>query len=224
MIDSLNDLMADPKNVVYVMSGRQPEELDSTFRNAFGIGLIAENGCFIREYGPTARPWQSFVDLRKMKGWKKEARQILKYYLDRINGSTLEVRQCSMLFHYDNAENSRQAGECAEQVNTAFKHMGVQAIPVPNTLIVEQTEFNKATAAVYIYNSLCETKMAPDFFMVAGNDRDDEAAFRYANMVMKDGCTVSIGRRNTEAQATLQGSTGLLGVLEMLPKAGGMLS
>ena len=60
--------------------------------------------------------------------------------------------------------------------------------------------------------------------MVAGNDRDDEVVFRYANDLRKlatlqDVFTVSIGKRNTEAQATLpQGSTGLVNVLDKLAK------
>jgi hypothetical protein len=53
-----------------------------------------------------------------------------------------------------------------------------------------------------------------DFLMVAGDGRDDEVIFRWANELGKDGTvanvtTVSLGSRNTEAGCTLtQGVTG----------------
>lgn len=55
-----------------------------------------------------------------------------------------------------------------------------------------------------------------DFLMVAGDGRDDEVIFRWANELGRDGTvknvtTVSLGSRNTEAGCTLtQGVTGML--------------
>lgn len=60
--------------------------------------------------------------------------------------------------------------------------------------------------------------------MVAGNDRDDELVFKYANELGKIGTvrnvfTVAVGKRNTEAQSSLpQGSTALVTVLEKLAR------
>jgi trehalose 6-phosphate synthase/phosphatase len=60
-----------------------------------------------------------------------------------------------------------------------------------------------------------EDKKAPvDFLMVAGDGRDDEVIFRWANDlgesgVVKDVTTVSLGSRDTQAMKTLtQGVTG----------------
>ena len=55
-----------------------------------------------------------------------------------------------------------------------------------------------------------------DFLMVAGDGRDDECIFRWANDLSKDKAvknvtTVSLGNRNTEAGTTItQGVTGKL--------------
>lgn len=54
-----------------------------------------------------------------------------------------------------------------------------------------------------------------DFLMVAGDGRDDEVIFRWANELERDKTvkhvtTVSLGSRNTEAGCTLtQGVTGM---------------
>ncbi|RAL62949.1 hypothetical protein DID88_004038 [Monilinia fructigena] len=47
-IDTLNDILQDEENTVYVMSSRQPEELDRLFKRVPRLGLIAENGCFLK--------------------------------------------------------------------------------------------------------------------------------------------------------------------------------
>ena len=63
-----------------------------------------------------------------------------------------------------------------------------------------------------------------DFLMVAGDGRDDEVIFRWANELGRDETvkhvtTVSLGSRNTEAGYTLtQGVTGMLFFLLTLLK------
>lgn len=58
-----------------------------------------------------------------------------------------------------------------------------------------------------------------DFLMVAGDGRDDEVIFRWANYLGNDGTvsnvtTVSLGSRNTEAGCTLtQGVTGMFYIM-----------
>lgn len=63
ILDALNELTVDSKNDVYVMSGRTPKELESHFRTAPQLGLIAENGCFVRDSGSDKRSWTTFPDM-----------------------------------------------------------------------------------------------------------------------------------------------------------------
>jgi trehalose 6-phosphate synthase/phosphatase len=233
VVDTLNDLMSDAKNTVYIMSGRQPEELESIFRLATGLGLIAENGCFVRTYGTVSDNWEMYVDMAEVTRWKSDVKAILNYYNERMEGSYIEERHCSILFRYEKVEDqetaTRQAGDCAEAINSGCKTMRIHAVPIHKAVLIEQEEFSKGTAAKNIYRTLRERNddngtRAPDFLMVAGDDREDEVVFRWANQLGKDEqlCdifTVSVGRRNTEAQAALtQGSTGLLAVLQKLAK------
>ena len=233
IIDTLNDLMADAKNVVYVMSGRKPEELENVFRTANSPGLIAENGCFVRECGAAPSDWQYYVDMNEVKRWKEDVKGILKYYVERMEGSYIEDRHCSFLFRYEKVEDqeaaTRQAGDCADQINSSCESMRIQAVPISKAVLIEQIDFSKGTAATHIFDQLRERTRAkgletPDFLMVAGDDREDEVIFRWANELGKTGVprdvfTVSVGKRNTEAQAALtQGSTGLLSVLQKLAK------
>lgn len=234
VVDALMDLMADAKNIVYVMSGRRPQEMESTFRALPSLGLIAENGCFMREFGGGGNVWQCFTDEELTEKWKKDVMGILAYHADRVEDSYIEERNCSLLFRYEKSVDqptaTRQAGESADQINSACKVLGIHAVPITKALLVEQVEYTKATAAKHIFedlhlNAIEQGHQTPGFMLVAGDDREDEVIFHWANAlgeagVVRDVFTVSVGHRNTEAQATLtQGSTGLLSALAKLSAA-----
>ena len=232
ILDALKELVSDPKNIIYVMSGRKYEELETIFRTVPYLGLIAENGCFMREFGAPKDDWRAFANMDEMAKWKSDVKGILQYYLERLEGGAIEERHCSLLFRYDKAEDQaaadRQAGETADHINGACHKMNVHAVPISKAILVETLDYSKASAASLIFNELRaggqQRANEPDFLMVAGDDREDEIIFRWANDlskrgVVRDVCTVSVGKRNTEAQATLtQGTTGLVTVLQKLAK------
>ncbi|MCJ1294745.1 hypothetical protein MMC34_006303 [Xylographa carneopallida] len=228
-LDVLNNLLYDEKNIVYVMSSRKPEEMDRLFRRVPKIGLIAENGCFLKEYD--TENWIDMANVEKSMTWKQSVLMILDYYKDRTEGSWIEERHCSLVFHYADAKDPagaiRQAGDCANHINDSCQGQQVHAVIVDGELLIESTEWTKGTAAARIFEGLKHHRQslgleAPEFLMVAGNAREDEIIYRWANTLAKDGVirdvtTVSVSSRNTEAMATLtQGVNGVLSALQKL--------
>lgn len=86
-------------------------------------------------------------------------------------------------------------------------------------MAVEPIDWTKGTAAQEILEGLKKKndgdKSPVDFLMVAGDGRDDEVCFRWANELGESGyikhvTTVSLGNRDTQAMKTLtQGVTGM---------------
>ncbi|KAI9814089.1 MAG: hypothetical protein M1832_005977 [Thelocarpon impressellum] len=232
VLDALNDILLEERNVVYVMSARKPEELDRLFSRVPNLGLIAENGCFLKEFG--TEEWTPVADPEKMGAWKEGVLGILNYYHERTEGSWVEERHCSLIFHHasavDQQQAARQAGECANHINGACEGQRVRALPIEKAVLVEPMDWDKATAATALYERMRRKAEAneagaagmPDFLLVAGDDRQDETIFRWANRLgeekaIRDVMTVSVGSRNTQAMATLtQGVTGVLSVLQKL--------
>jgi trehalose-phosphatase len=219
---ALNELLVDKRNIVYIMSGRTVEELEMLFGRVPSIGLIAENGCYLREM--YSDEWTAFADAQKTKKWKEAVKSILQYYVERVEGSWVEERHCSLTFHYEKAKGddgsaTRQAGDCATHINDACETQRVRAIPTKDSVIIEPMDLDKSTAAKHIVDSMKKDER-PDFLFVAGNDRDDEVVFRWAkaasdSLDIKEVTTVSVGNRNTVAMATLtQGTTGKLVLLK----------
>ena len=236
----LNDLIDDPHNTVYVMSGLMPEEMERLFRQVPGLGLIAENGCYILEAFSDSDfqdlTWTSLIDEVKVNAWKESMRDILQYYQERIEGSHVEERHCSFILDYHNAADvpavRQQVTECADHINGLCQDLHVHAFTPDGQLIVEHNRINKGSAAAMVVKSLQRMQAAegnvvafPDFLFVAGDSREDEHVFRWANKLgskkaVKDVFTVSLGHgKNTEAIATLTGVTGVLSILQRL--AGG---
>jgi len=60
---ALHDLVQDPRNVVYVVSGDAQENVENAIGHVPGLGLAASNGaCFSSPVKPgeTKRTWETF--------------------------------------------------------------------------------------------------------------------------------------------------------------------
>lgn len=242
IVDVLNELVADEKNDVYVMSGRTDREMELIFNRVRGLGLIAENGCFLRERN--SDEWVQFPDEDLTVKWKESVKPILQYYIERVEDSQVEERHCSLIFHYekahDNDTSSRHAGDCANHINDACEQQRVKAIPTKDSVIIEPIDYNKESAVKHVFNSY-PAEAQPDFIFVAGNDRSDEGVFQWAKSLKDEQViphvqTVTVGDRNSIAMSTLTNGTtgksmidifssaptnvysGLLGVLNKLAK------
>lgn len=75
LLDSLTKLAADPKNIVFVISGRDPDFLTRHMGHIPNLGMSAEHGCFIRDPGSTS--WTNLTEDIDM-GWKADVEEIFK--------------------------------------------------------------------------------------------------------------------------------------------------
>lgn len=217
-IQALNNVLEDPNNVVYVMSSRMPEEMERLFRQVARVGLIAENGCYIREHNSEA--WTKLVDDEQTRSWKAGVADMIAYFRDRTEGSWVEERHASLVFRYANCEDQeaayRHGADCAANINETCSGMGIHAVNVDGCMIVEPIRPNKATAANLVYERLdkASEEGGVDFLFVVGDGRDDEVVFKWANVLGEEEKvpvvkTVKLGLQNSEAMATMtQGVTG----------------
>ncbi|KAI5812463.1 glycosyltransferase family 20-domain-containing protein [Pyronema omphalodes] len=220
IMDTVNDLMEDPTNVVYIMSSRTVQNLEQIFLRVPGVGLLAEGGCFLRPFGK--EEWIRLADPELP--WKSSVRDILDYYVERTPGTWIEERSCSFIWHLEKAEDKaaaqRQAGDCANHVNGSCESFDVHAIPVTGGLLVECKRWNKVNACRLVLEHMQERKWIVDWILVAGSGRDDEGVFEWANgLRVEEGqenetvnkrevVTVRVGTGHTQAKATTNGVAG----------------
>lgn len=102
MLKALQVLCDDPKNIVWVISGRDQTVLDEWLgSNIKNIGLSAEHGCYIKPNGSTT--WKDVVDDLDM-SWKNDVVEIFDYYTERTQGSFVEHKKSSITWHYRMAD------------------------------------------------------------------------------------------------------------------------
>ena len=310
MVDTLSCLIAaSPNNTIYVASDRTMQDMENVFECIPDIGLIAENGCFVRPFAND--DWQSLAGELSTQAavWKQGITKQLEYYRERIVGSVIEERDCSIIFRYGQVESgekvaaARQAGDLADHINEGCHIQRIKAVPLENAISIQPRDVDKVTACQFILDDFQSSKgnrkrsrtvassttedyftgsppqehaggdhglpspisqsselsesviregdvetpralalspamepsqqqqpiaedstsarALPDFLMVAGDDREDEPVYTWANQLraQKDSAdrqsavdnvfTVCVGTRNTEASHTLtQGVTG----------------
>lgn len=114
-LDALSALMkltSDPRNVVYIVSGRDQAFLELHLGHVKHLGMSAEHGGFIRDpnnsnnHGSAMEDeetWVNFTEQLDM-GWMDEVAEIFRYYTERTTGSHIEVKKSSITWHYRSSD------------------------------------------------------------------------------------------------------------------------
>lgn len=100
-LEALEKLSSDPRNVVYIISGRDGGFLEQHLGHLKNVGFSAEHGGFIRE--PGSSTWTNFTKSLDM-SWMAEVEEIFRYYTERTTGSQIEMKKSSITWHYRNSD------------------------------------------------------------------------------------------------------------------------
>lgn len=132
-LSTLEHLCKDPRNTVFIVSGCNCDLLMQKFGGVPGLSLIAEHGYFIRRapLGNDARigqPWErhgdAFNSETTARSWRAKAEKVIEMYVDRTNGSSLELRKSAVLFRYGKSDfefGALQAAELKEHLEGVFQ-------------------------------------------------------------------------------------------------------
>ncbi|KAL7326833.1 hypothetical protein PS15p_209109 [Mucor circinelloides] len=176
MLKALQILCNDPKNIVWVVSGRDQVVLDEWLgSNISNIGLSAEHGCYLKEVG--SNEWKSIVDDMDM-SWRADVEEIFDYYTERTQGSFVEHKKSSITWHYRMADaeyGAFQAKECQNHLENAIvSKYPVEILVGKKNLEVRPMSVNKGEIVKRILSKNSDTNLV----MCAGDDKTDEDMFR----------------------------------------------
>lgn len=207
VLSMMATLSSDPKNVVFVTSSRTPKQLELLLAESPQIGLIAENGAFLREPGQSE--WQQLLNESDTRDWRRGIQKFMEYFQERTEGTSIEERRFSLTFNYKAAVDKelaiRQAAELSDQINGSRGNIPIRAVLTDGAVTVEPTNVTKATTAELALQRINAT---PGFLFVAGNSRGGETLFRWANRIEREGSvehviSVTMGTQAITAAATV---------------------
>ncbi|TKG94650.1 bifunctional alpha,alpha-trehalose-phosphate synthase (UDP-forming)/trehalose-phosphatase [Puteibacter caeruleilacunae] len=199
LLDLLEDLQRDPRNIITIISGRDRETLEKWLGH-FKVNLIVEHGVWLKTYG---EEWELIANVNN--SWMPQIRPILETFVDRTPGTNIEEKNYSLVWHYRKAEPEQgelRANELKDSLHTLTANLDLEIMEGNKVIEVKSGGINKGVAALrFLQNK------AFDFVIAIGDDWTDEYMFReLGNHEQTKDCavTIKVGLKNTSAGYKLE--------------------
>lgn len=197
---TLRALAADPRNAVYIVSGRARAELGAWFADVPGLGIAAEHGYYWREAaggGGTGSPravaaaaaasplpaldgWRAAGDPAETTTWREVVLPILRLYTESTDGSWVEEKETAAVWHYGDADpdfGGWQAKELLDHLEGVLSCEPVDAVAGAGIVEVKPRGVSKGGAAERVLAAAAAGGTPPTFILCVGDDRSDEDMF-----------------------------------------------
>ncbi|CUM63070.1 uncharacterized protein PRCAT00000635001 [Priceomyces carsonii] len=199
LIQILKALSSDPKNQVWVISGRDLEFLEK-WLGSMNIGLSAEHGCFMRDIG--SKEWINLAASFDM-SWQIEVEKVFRNFTERTPGSNIEKKKVALTWHYRRADpelGRYQAEMCMKALNeTVANKYDVEVMNGKANIEVRPRFVNKGEivkrlaltnhgekqdpSSIKKHKKDVPLEKLPDFMLCLGDDLTDEDMFKSLKVI-----------------------------------------
>lgn len=221
----LNSLCRDPKNIVFLVSGKDRKTLTEWFSSCEKLGVAAEYGYFLRTSHDA--DWETCVSIPDF-DWKQIAEPVMQLYAETTDGSTIEARESALVWNYQHADpdfGSCQAKELLDHLESVLANEPVSVKSGQHIVEVKPQGVNKGLIAERLLLTMKQKSILPDFVLCIGDDRSDEDMFgvitsakdALSPVVEVFACTV--GQKPSRAKYYLEDKTEILRMLQGLANA-----
>uniref|UniRef100_M4BDC5 CBM20 domain-containing protein n=1 Tax=Hyaloperonospora arabidopsidis (strain Emoy2) TaxID=559515 RepID=M4BDC5_HYAAE len=230
LLASLSLLCADPRNTVFVLSGKERLDLEKTLGSVRGLGLAAEHG-YLYKWGtgmnvnstngraPLSRGTTSNsmgVDVEESvwlctkdnfdDSWKDVTHAVMDIYTQRTHGTYIELKGSALLWQYRDADpefGQLQAKELHDQLLQVLEHFQVEVVTGTDYLEVRPEGVDKGVIVDRVMSTIESTSgQYVDFILCIGDDLSDEFMFQYLEDVRgrQNMFTVTVGKKPSAAK------------------------
>ncbi|XP_076948626.1 putative alpha,alpha-trehalose-phosphate synthase [UDP-forming] 7 [Bidens hawaiensis] len=226
VISIINRLCNDPKNTVFVVSGRGREDLAKWFSPCEKLGIAAEHGYFMRWQAD--KEWESYAQNASF-GWMQMAEPVMNLYTEATDGSSIERKESALVWHFQDADpsfGSAQAKEMLDHLESVLANEPVVVKSGQYIVEVKPQGVTKGLVAEKIFARMFSNERRADFVLCVGDDRSDEDMFVMIGDAIKAGvilnknnrsvfaCTV--GQKPSRAEYYLDDTVEVVNMLENL--------
>ncbi|KAK4392655.1 putative alpha,alpha-trehalose-phosphate synthase [UDP-forming] 11 [Sesamum angolense] len=177
VISVLNSLCNDPKNVVFIISGRGKDSLGKWFSQCEKLGLSAEHGYFTR--WTENSKWES-CELAVDMDWKTIALPVMEHYTEATDGSSIEQKESALVWHHQEADPDFglwQAKELLDHLESVLANDPVVVKSGQQIVEVKPQGVSKGVVVKNLMETMKNTGKPADFVLCIGDDRSDEDMF-----------------------------------------------
>lgn len=190
----VDKLAEDPKNQIWIISGRDQAFLDKWWGSK-NVGLSAEHGCFMKDVGSTK--WFNLAEAFDM-SWQLKVDEVFKRYTDQTPGSNIERKKVALTWHYRRSDpelGKYQADLCLKELRDGIeKEYDVEVMEGKANIEVRPRFVNKGEIVkrlvlnghgakqdphlIQLDPKSISASELPDFMLCLGDDTTDEDMFR----------------------------------------------
>ncbi|XP_027345295.1 probable alpha,alpha-trehalose-phosphate synthase [UDP-forming] 9 isoform X2 [Abrus precatorius] len=177
VISVLNALCNDPKNIVFIVSGRGKDSLSDWFTSCQMLGLAAEHGYFLRWNRDSE--WET-SHLAADLDWKNIVEPVMQLYTEATDGSHIETKESALVWHHQDADpdfGSCQAKELLDHLESVLANEPAVVKRGQHIVEVKPQGISKGLVAEKVLLSMVNGGNPPDFVLCIGDDRSDEDMF-----------------------------------------------
>ena len=218
-LNLLSALSSDPKNKIYIISGRDRKFLEEHL-GKLPIGLSGEHGSFIRPCPDSQTDgkveWQhAFKDLDL--SWKDAIFSLFEDFTDRTPGSFIEAKEVNVTWHYRNADpdyGDYQKNQMILALQGIAGKLPIEVINGDKCVEVRPPGINKGAI---IRRIMAEEDC--DFVLCLGDDTTDEDMFSELTRHEKEARTVvtaTVKRKPTVAKAYIEHQRGVMDLMHCI--------
>lgn len=192
------------RNEVVIISGRPKQVLEDWFGD-LPISLVAEHGGWVKENGR----WRQ--QTANQKNWKLLIKPILKYYVDRTAGSTIEEKDFALVWHYRKVSLALagvRKNELRHDINQIVKNTSIGLFEGNKIFEIKPKNIHKGSIARQRVESTQR-----DFILAIGDDYTDEDMFK---ALPSAAYTIKVGYDDSEARFHLSSSSEVVKLLKEL--------
>jgi trehalose 6-phosphate synthase/phosphatase len=200
----LKKLSLDESVTIAIVSGRPRKVLQIWFRG-IKLELAAEHGAWTRYNGEWRKIDNTFRSV------KKTVQEIMDQYVSRTEGSHVEEKDYSLVWHYRNVE----PGLAYSRVSKLMHELS-EALPGDEIQVHDGDKIVEVKPSVVSKGRVVEELLQahePDFILCAGDDYTDEDMFEALG---SNGYTFKIGDGKTRAKFRFDSMSEIVDLLEDL--------
>ncbi|XP_061994985.1 probable alpha,alpha-trehalose-phosphate synthase [UDP-forming] 10 [Rosa rugosa] len=177
VLSMMNSLCKDPKNTVFIVSGRSRTSLGDWFASCEKLGIAAEHGYFLR-WDSTSK-WETSLVSADL-DWKEIVEPVMRLYTEATDGSNIESKESALVWHHQDADpdfGSCQAKELLDHLENVLANEPALVKRGQHIVEVKPQGVSKGLVAEKVLLRMVNDGKPPDFVMCIGDDRSDEDMF-----------------------------------------------
>lgn len=209
LLAMLTQLCADPRNTVFVLSGKERSDLEKTLGSVRGLGLAAEHG-YLYKWGSKQNSEEDDMWLCTKENfddsWKDVTHAVMDIYTQRTHGTYIELKGSALLWQFRDADpdfGQLQAKELHDQLTQVLEHFQVEVITGTDYLEVRPEGVDKGVIVDRVMSTIESTGGGyADFILCIGDDLSDEFMFQYLEDARSRPklFTVTVGKKPSAAK------------------------